>query len=222
MKAACIPRFQTASPVAAGQRRSSARTPGWPTGGCLHTSGEGQLGCLGWEQPGTPLLPTGLKGGSLGVAPGTPCPRVGAGQAQCRLRSRGASQAAWGGLWTLSPLAPGPCCPSPWGQRPRSPHQLLGEDGGGGRGRLQGPGAPRALLVPNRVGSERRRSQPYPPPAPRRRPNADPHPCSERGPYCVDENTERRNHYLDLAGIENYASKFGPGESRDPAPGRQA
>ncbi|XP_010855434.1 PREDICTED: protein naked cuticle homolog 2 [Bison bison bison] len=44
-----------------------------------------------------------------------------------------------------------------------------------------------------------------------RRPNADPHPCSERGPYCVDENTERRNHYLDLAGIENYASKFGPG-----------
>jgi len=24
----------------------------------------------------------------------------------------------------------------------------------------------------------------------------------------VDENTERRNHYLDLAGIENYTSRF--------------
>ncbi|XP_030896984.1 protein naked cuticle homolog 2 [Leptonychotes weddellii] len=44
-----------------------------------------------------------------------------------------------------------------------------------------------------------------------RRPGADPHPCCERGPYCVDENTERRNHYLDLAGIENYTSRFGPG-----------
>ncbi|XP_014650500.1 PREDICTED: protein naked cuticle homolog 2 [Ceratotherium simum simum] len=44
-----------------------------------------------------------------------------------------------------------------------------------------------------------------------RRPSADPHPCPVRGPYCVDENTERRNHYLDLAGIENYTSKFGPG-----------
>uniref|UniRef100_A0A2K5WT32 Protein naked cuticle homolog n=1 Tax=Macaca fascicularis TaxID=9541 RepID=A0A2K5WT32_MACFA len=43
------------------------------------------------------------------------------------------------------------------------------------------------------------------------RPSADPQPCSERGPYCVDENTERRNHYLDLAGIENYTSRFGPG-----------
>lgn len=26
--------------------------------------------------------------------------------------------------------------------------------------------------------------------------------------YCVEENIERRNHYLDLAGIENYTSKF--------------
>ena len=26
--------------------------------------------------------------------------------------------------------------------------------------------------------------------------------------YCVDENIERRNHYLDLAGIENFTSKF--------------
>jgi len=26
--------------------------------------------------------------------------------------------------------------------------------------------------------------------------------------YCVGENVERRNHYLNLAGIENYASKF--------------
>ena len=30
----------------------------------------------------------------------------------------------------------------------------------------------------------------------------------ERTFHCVDENTERRNHYLDLAGIENYSSKF--------------
>lgn len=30
---------------------------------------------------------------------------------------------------------------------------------------------------------------------------------------CVDENLERRNHYLDLAGIENYTSRFGTGES---------
>ncbi|KAL6099767.1 uncharacterized protein ACO6RY_01522 [Pungitius sinensis] len=29
-----------------------------------------------------------------------------------------------------------------------------------------------------------------------------------RSCYCVDENIERRNHYLDLAGIENYTSKF--------------
>uniref|UniRef100_A0A8C9PVC3 Protein naked cuticle homolog n=1 Tax=Spermophilus dauricus TaxID=99837 RepID=A0A8C9PVC3_SPEDA len=31
--------------------------------------------------------------------------------------------------------------------------------------------------------------------------------------HCVDENIERRNHYLDLAGIENYTSQFGPGSS---------
>uniref|UniRef100_A0AAZ3Q6U9 Protein naked cuticle homolog n=1 Tax=Oncorhynchus tshawytscha TaxID=74940 RepID=A0AAZ3Q6U9_ONCTS len=31
---------------------------------------------------------------------------------------------------------------------------------------------------------------------------------SEGQHYCVDENTERRNHYLDLAGIENYTSRF--------------
>ncbi|XP_005248440.1 protein naked cuticle homolog 2 isoform X3 [Homo sapiens] len=58
--------------------------------------------------------------------------------------------------------------------------------------------------------------------APSRRPSTDPQPCSERGPYCVDENTERRNHYLDLAGIENYTSRFGPGsqlcEKRSSAP----
>lgn len=29
--------------------------------------------------------------------------------------------------------------------------------------------------------------------------------------YSVDENTERRNHYLDLAGIENYSSQFEAG-----------
>ena len=28
----------------------------------------------------------------------------------------------------------------------------------------------------------------------------------------MDENIERRNHYLDLAGIENYTSQFGPGK----------
>lgn len=28
----------------------------------------------------------------------------------------------------------------------------------------------------------------------------------------MDENLERRNHYLDLAGIENYTSRFGAGE----------
>jgi len=30
--------------------------------------------------------------------------------------------------------------------------------------------------------------------------------------HCVDENLERRNHYLDLAGIENYTSRFGTGK----------
>lgn len=30
--------------------------------------------------------------------------------------------------------------------------------------------------------------------------------------HCVDENLERRNHYLDLAGIENYTSRFGAGK----------
>ncbi|XP_068431725.1 naked cuticle-like protein 3 [Clinocottus analis] len=34
-----------------------------------------------------------------------------------------------------------------------------------------------------------------------------------RSLYCVDENIERRNHYLDLAGIENYTSKFENTES---------
>lgn len=33
-------------------------------------------------------------------------------------------------------------------------------------------------------------------------------PATEGHHYCVDENTERRNHYLDLAGIENYTSRF--------------
>nr|XP_044635456.1 protein naked cuticle homolog 2 isoform X5 [Equus asinus] len=51
-----------------------------------------------------------------------------------------------------------------------------------------------------------------------RRPSADPHPCPVRGSYCVDENTERRNHYLDLAGIENYTSRFGPGPPGRPPP----
>ncbi|XP_008329944.1 leucine-rich repeat-containing protein 14B isoform X3 [Cynoglossus semilaevis] len=33
--------------------------------------------------------------------------------------------------------------------------------------------------------------------------------------YCADENIERRNHYLDLAGIENYASKFDNMETQE-------
>ena len=37
-----------------------------------------------------------------------------------------------------------------------------------------------------------------------------------RSPYCVDENAERRNHYLDLAGIENYASKFDEAGTQTP------
>lgn len=36
----------------------------------------------------------------------------------------------------------------------------------------------------------------------------DPAVSSEKKLYPVDENTERRNHYLDLAGIENYTSRF--------------
>lgn len=39
--------------------------------------------------------------------------------------------------------------------------------------------------------------------------------------HCVDENIERRNHYLDLAGIENYTSQFGPGKGA-PSPVRAA
>lgn len=44
-----------------------------------------------------------------------------------------------------------------------------------------------------------------------RRYNSEQQHSNIREQYCVDENTERRNHYLDLAGIENYTSKFGPG-----------
>ncbi|XP_018605184.1 protein naked cuticle homolog 1 isoform X2 [Scleropages formosus] len=33
--------------------------------------------------------------------------------------------------------------------------------------------------------------------------------------YCVDENLDRRNHYLDLAGIENYTSRFGSGTATE-------
>ncbi|KAK5911234.1 hypothetical protein CgunFtcFv8_005429 [Champsocephalus gunnari] len=38
-----------------------------------------------------------------------------------------------------------------------------------------------------------------------------------RGLYCVDENIERRNHYLDLAGIENYTSKFDESATQEPS-----
>uniref|UniRef100_A0A1A8ETT2 Protein naked cuticle homolog n=1 Tax=Nothobranchius korthausae TaxID=1143690 RepID=A0A1A8ETT2_9TELE len=34
--------------------------------------------------------------------------------------------------------------------------------------------------------------------------------------HCVDENLERRNHYLDLAGIENYTSRFGTAPAPEP------
>lgn len=36
--------------------------------------------------------------------------------------------------------------------------------------------------------------------------------------YCAGENIERRNHYLDLAGIENFTSKFDNEESTAPEP----
>ncbi|CAB1333869.1 unnamed protein product [Coregonus sp. 'balchen'] len=42
-------------------------------------------------------------------------------------------------------------------------------------------------------------------------------PSPEGQHYCVDENTERRNHYLDLAGIENYTSRF-EGSTPPPPP----
>ncbi|KAB0407026.1 hypothetical protein E2I00_016234, partial [Balaenoptera physalus] len=38
--------------------------------------------------------------------------------------------------------------------------------------------------------------------------------------HCVDENIERRNHYLDLAGIENYTSQFGPVAQKSELPPR--
>lgn len=46
----------------------------------------------------------------------------------------------------------------------------------------------------------------------------EPSACQEKGSpvkglYCAGENIERRNHYLDLAGIENYTSKFDSKES---------
>ncbi|XP_076855849.1 protein naked cuticle homolog 1 [Brachyhypopomus gauderio] len=42
-----------------------------------------------------------------------------------------------------------------------------------------------------------------------RRHHGDHHPQQGCTRHCVDENLERRNHYLDLAGIENYTSRFG-------------
>ncbi|XP_046875842.1 naked cuticle-like protein 3 [Hypomesus transpacificus] len=36
--------------------------------------------------------------------------------------------------------------------------------------------------------------------------------------YCVDENIDRRNHYLDLPGIENYSSKFDDKEAPSQEP----
>lgn len=45
----------------------------------------------------------------------------------------------------------------------------------------------------------------------RRRHHSDHHTQPGCQRHCVDENLERRNHYLDLAGIENYTSRFGAG-----------
>uniref|UniRef100_A0A8C2WYF2 Protein naked cuticle homolog n=2 Tax=Cyclopterus lumpus TaxID=8103 RepID=A0A8C2WYF2_CYCLU len=45
---------------------------------------------------------------------------------------------------------------------------------------------------------------------------------SVRSFYCVEENIERRNHYLDLAGIENYTSKFDNTESLSQEPSQDA
>lgn len=49
----------------------------------------------------------------------------------------------------------------------------------------------------------------------RRRHHSDHHTQPGCQRHCVDENLERRNHYLDLAGIENYTSRFGAGEWRE-------
>ncbi|XP_010772160.1 protein naked cuticle homolog 1-like, partial [Notothenia coriiceps] len=43
----------------------------------------------------------------------------------------------------------------------------------------------------------------------RRRHHSDHHTQPGCQRHCVEENLERRNHYLDLAGIENYTSRFG-------------
>ncbi|XP_055013627.1 naked cuticle-like protein 3 [Boleophthalmus pectinirostris] len=53
--------------------------------------------------------------------------------------------------------------------------------------------------------------------------NNDLSPCEEtrrpmRRLYCVGENIERRNHYLDLAGIENFTSKFDNKDCTHPKP----
>ncbi|XP_010894876.2 protein naked cuticle homolog 1 isoform X3 [Esox lucius] len=59
-----------------------------------------------------------------------------------------------------------------------------------------------------------------------RRHHSDHHTVQQQGPtqvqregcqrHCVDENLERRNHYLDLAGIENYTSRFGAAPNTEP------
>ncbi|GAA6110710.1 naked cuticle-like protein 3 isoform X2 [Tachysurus ichikawai] len=43
--------------------------------------------------------------------------------------------------------------------------------------------------------------------------STDPAFSPEKKLYRIDENTERRNHYLDLAGIENYTSRFDAGHT---------
>ncbi|KAL7829632.1 hypothetical protein AOLI_G00305170 [Acnodon oligacanthus] len=48
----------------------------------------------------------------------------------------------------------------------------------------------------------------------------DPPGGSEKKLYRMDENTERRNHYLDLAGIENYTSRFEADNTPSPVEGQ--
>ncbi|KAF7641106.1 hypothetical protein LDENG_00293950, partial [Lucifuga dentata] len=50
----------------------------------------------------------------------------------------------------------------------------------------------------------------------RRRHHSDHHTQPGCQRHCVDENLERRNHYLDLAGIENYTSRFGAATTTEP------
>lgn len=185
--------FQTGSPSAAGRRGSSPRTPGWPTRGCTCTSGGGP-GPAPPPHGGAAHRPCLLQasGGLLRVACQAGEGRTLWGRVPCRLRCCGACRAARG--------QPQLCTGR--GGDPAVAAEARGFPVGGGAGQS--------------------RSQRPLPCAPCRRPHPDAHLYSERGSYCVDENTERRNHYLDLAGIENYTSRFGPGRGGHGARGMPA